>query len=466
MEQRQKLILRLLETGKPVSLFALEESIGASPEELLEELRDIASRGYDNGYELTADDDGYRLIRHGPGVTENPETGQDKPGRQEELAAKILLQVLMHGTSVSLKKLAEAIPLNDVELRFLVPLLIRTAGLCNVKALLRKRTLALQGKEQDLRILAASLLQQFPISSLSLTIPAARRQYLADQADRLLQLHGISAGKAQRTCLHAFLTADLLRIHQGFHINACPLIPPSGPLVSLTEDLCRIVAKETGLTLAPAEKTFFALRLHALAETVPFDQALHDAALDALAAMDEVYGFHLSEDRVLRKELDAWMPSFGLRIRLGCIPLRPYGHTVSESFPLAFELAELMGTRTASLLKRPVPQAEQAALALIFQKALLRRKPRRRLNVLLVHEGTPGEAALAVMQLKARFQPYLHELFVCDDIAFASRRPKLYDLVIASCEMAHEEDIPWFTVGPYLSEEDLAALQHFFERIP
>ncbi|MBR2812413.1 MAG: hypothetical protein IKD69_13635, partial [Solobacterium sp.] len=353
MEQRQKLILRLLETGKPVSLFALEESIGASPEELLEELRDIASRGYDNGYELTADDDGYRLIRHGPIVTENPETGQDKPGRQEELAAKILLQVLMHGTSVSLKKLAEAIPLNDVELRFLVPLLIRTAGLCNVKALLRKRTLALQGKEQDLRILAASLLQQFPISSLSLTIPAARRQYLADQADRLLQLHGISAGKAQRTCLHAFLTADLLRIHQGFHINACPLIPPSGPLVSLTEDLCRIVAKETGLTLAPAEKTFFALRLHALAETVPFDQALHDAALDALAAMDEVYGFHLSEDRVLRKELDAWMPSFGLRIRLGCIPLRPYGHTVSESFPLAFELAELMGTRTASLLKRP-----------------------------------------------------------------------------------------------------------------
>ena len=219
MEQRQKLIFRLLETGKPVSLFALEESIGASPEELLEDLRDIASRGYENGYELTADDDGYRLTRLGPAITDNPEPGQDKPGRQEELAAKILLQVLMHGSSVSLKKLAEAIPLNDVELGFLVPLLIRTADHCNVKALLRKRTLALQGKEQDLRILAASLLQQFPISSLSLTIPAARRQYLADQADRLMQLHGISAGKAQRTCLHAFLTADLLRIHQGFHVN-------------------------------------------------------------------------------------------------------------------------------------------------------------------------------------------------------------------------------------------------------
>lgn len=174
------------------------------------------------------------------------------------------------------------------------------------------------------------------------------------------------------------------------------------------------------------------------------DAELYEMVLAMLDEINEKYHIDLRSDFELIAMLCMHMIPLRLRLMFNLTWDNPEYTDIRENYPLAYEIATVVGQHLKGMGDRPLPSGEIAYLALYLNIALERyaKKTQQRVNVLVVCGTGRGSAQMLEYQLKERFgtrinRIYVHESHRLDDVDF-----KTIDYVLSTVQIDEVVPVP------------------------
>lgn len=340
--------------------------------------------------------------------------------------------------------------------------------------------LYVEGHEFDRRLCLAGLViaemdqrNAFPGPSLD----KMKLLQIAGITDSVCQKYEINMSEVsqQNLIVHIYIALD--RISHGHLMKTDD--PTIKNISTWTEDaasreICRMLEKVFPIRIDEKDRVYITLHLAAKRYVDAPDQSMHKIMKDLdtnrlademIAAMDQKWHTHLSEDQTLRDSLSMHLVPMEVRMRYGCALRNPLKYEIMQRYPAAYAMTADAAEPLSSYYGKPVRKDEMGYLTMHVACALADEKTTRRLKNLIVVCGT-GIAAgrLFSMRLRSHLGSYIKEIKVVERTALMHSFTADTDAVVTTIPIRAKLPVPCIEMHYFPNEEDYKRLETFLQK--
>lgn len=220
------------------------------------------------------------------------------------------------------------------------------------------------------------------------------------------------------------------------------------------------------IDFSPNEINYLALRI---ASTFPFSRTelYFDKEAEGLTAflieqLDDILGYSLSKDRVLKKNLMSHLSSTYFRLNFNLNISNPLTENVFNTYPQLFMVIQLTVDDYFKQREGFIPQEEVAYLVIHFQASIERQKYQksRIFKVGLISEYSKAMASF----IEARINRELPEIKVVELFEYKEginfEVSQELDFILSTVTLSHY-NIPVITISPMITESDVLDVEKY-----
>lgn len=181
--------------------------------------------------------------------------------------------------------------------------------------------------------------------------------------------------------------------------------------------------------------------------------------LEALSLLTNDYGLNLLDNFDLRMQLNQHLAPMDIRLRFDMYVNNPLLGEIKANYPLAYQMAALVGEVLSSHYECPIPEDELGFIALILQVAIERGKLAGKHNVLIVSGLGRSSAHLLRSGFEQHFGDYLDTIYLCDPFGLENFDFSTVDYIFTTAPITMAVPKPVIEIDPFLDKNDVRAIE-------
>lgn len=181
--------------------------------------------------------------------------------------------------------------------------------------------------------------------------------------------------------------------------------------------------------------------------------------LEALTLLTNDYGLNLLDNFDLRMQLNQHLAPMDIRLRFDMYVNNPLLGEIKANYPLAYQMAALVGEVLSGHYECPIPEDELGFIALILQVAIERGKLAGKHNVLIVSGLGRSSAHLLRSGFEQHFGDYLDTIYLCDPFGLESFDFSTVDYIFTTTPITMSVPKPVIEIDPFLDKNDVRAIE-------